>query len=358
MYKFLREFDLIKEYSNLTKYVNVHKKDLNKLKKNKNSIVIGIDFWLYAHKFTYSYGNMIIGFWNQIIKLLSHKIIPLYIYDGRPPYEKDHVIQQRQRKRTNLETKLNNVCYEILSDCSDSTDNGNNYLEQLENQKLKLKKSIIYIRKSDIDIIKDFFDTLNIPYLNAIGEGDALCARLFKEGYITACLSDDMDMLAIGCGRTIKFQDGKVLEFDLDYILAGLNINYEQFVEMCLLFGCDYIKPAFKLENMDSYNLIKTYGSIEDILGNANHPNLNRQNDKCKLFINGYKNAKNILISSSSNEKIPEYFNPAIDKELDPFFVLQYLKTCGHVDYVTENMKKILDSIEYINFHISRNSFI
>lgn len=346
MYKFLSELDLVKEYANLTKYVNTHK-------KNKKAIIVAIDFWLYAHKFTYSYGNMIIGFWNQIIKLLSHKIIPLYIYDGRPPYEKDSVIQQRQRKRTNLEIKLNNICNELIEKKLDPTN-----LEQLENEKTRLKKSIIYIKKSDINVIKDFFDILHIPYLIANGEADALCARLFKEGYITACLSDDMDMLAIGCGRTIKFQDNKILEFDLDYILTKLDISYDQFVEMCLLFGCDYIKPSFKLENSDSYNLIKTYGSIESILDNANHVNLNRQNEKCKSFINGYQNAKKLLIFSSSQEKIPNNFNPIIDKELDSFIVLQYLKTYGNIDYVTENMKKILDSIDYINFHISKNSFI
>jgi hypothetical protein len=126
---------------------------------------------------------------------------------------------------------------------------------------------------------------------------------------------------------------------------------------MCLLFGCDYIKPTFKLDNKDSYNLIKTYGCIEKILQNSNHINLNKENEKCKSFINGYQNAKNILIFSSIKEKIPDNFNPVIDKELDPFLVLQYLKTYGHINYVTENMKKILDSIEYINFHISRNSF-
>jgi len=57
------------------------------------------------------------------------------------------------------------------------------------------------------------------------------------------------------------------------------------------------------------------------------------------------------------NETIPINFNPVIDKELDPFQVLQYLKAYGHVDYVTENMKKILDSIDYVNFHIVRNAF-
>ena len=343
LYKFLSELDLVKEYANLGKYVGVRRKQ-----SNNKKIVFGIDYWLYAHKFSYSYGNMIIGFWNQIIKLLSHNIIPLYIYDGKPPYEKDPIIQQRKRKRTNLETKLNNVCNEML-ECNDSQ------LEILEDQKMKIKKSIIYIKKNDIDIIKEFFDVLHIPYLTAIGEADALCAKLYKDGIISACLSDDMDMLALGCGITIKFQEGKVLEFDLDHILDKLKITYNQFVEMCIMFGCDYIKLPFKLDINESYKLIKTHGNIENILNDANHVNLNRQNEKCKMFINGYKNAKNLLTLSSSKENIDNY-NPTINKEIDAFMVLSYLKKYGDIKYVTDNMDNIVNSINYINFHIARNS--
>lgn len=372
LYKFLRENNLVKEYQNLTKYVNLQKRTIN-----RKPVIIGIDFWLYAHKFTYSYGNMIIGFWNQIIKLMSHKIIPLYIYDGNPPLEKEPVIQYRLKKRTNLELKLTNICNEILEDYQSddieqeidsegaiiNTSGATNEqdrcerMEDLERQKNKLKKSIIHIKKTDIDNVKKFFDLLSIPYLSANGEADALCAKLFKEGYITACLSDDMDMLALGCGRTIKFQDGKVLEFDLYYILEQLDLSHNQFVEMCLLFGCDYIRPSFKIENNESYKLIKTYGTIEDILDNSSHEVLNRENIRCQHFIAGYENAKKLLMTSVINEQIPQNFNPCIVKEIDTFVVLKYLKTYGQTNYVTENMERILDSIEYVNFHISKNAF-
>src|SRR5690606_6659164 len=212
-----------------------------------------------------------IGFWNQIIKLLSRKIIPLYVFDGQPPCEKDAVIQYRQKKRISLETKL----YKIYDEANKDNDK----------EKKRLEKSIIHIKKTDIENVKIFFCKLNIPFIDASGEADALCAKLFKEKYIAACLSDDMDMLALGCGRTIKFVNGKVIEFDLRYILTNLELSHEQFVEMCLLFGCDYIKPSFKINNYESYELIKKYGSIENILNNAHHIVINRESEKCKIFI-------------------------------------------------------------------------
>ena len=121
MYKFLNDLELIKDYPTLNKYVYSRKRENPTL-----PVVICIDFWLYAHKFTYSYGNMLVGFWNQIIKLLSHKIIPLYVYDGRPPQEKDNTIQQRQKKRLNMENKLNTICNELEQDNDNEISDKNN----------------------------------------------------------------------------------------------------------------------------------------------------------------------------------------------------------------------------------------
>jgi len=62
---------------------------------------------------------------------------------------------------------------------------------------------------------------------------------------------------------------------------------------------------------------------------------------------------------SSTNEQISDDFIPKIDKDhqIDPFVVLHYLKTYGQTDYVNENMDKILNSIDYVNLHISNNMF-
>jgi 5'-3' exonuclease len=335
LFKFLSDHKIIKEYSTLTRYVNIKRKS-----QKSDSIIVAIDFWLYAYKFTYSYGNMVIGFWNQIIRLLSHKILPVYIYDGQPPDEKSSVLQGRQRKRNNMEARLKDV---FLDDSSD--------------EKMRLEKSIIYIKRTDIENVKQFFDILSIPYLDAMGEADFLCAKLYKEGLISACLSDDMDMLALGCEKTIKFLDGKVLEFDLEHILNNLDLTYEQFVEMCILFGCDYVKPNFRLLHTDSYELIKKYKTIDSILDNANHEVFNRDNEKCSHFIEGYNNAKHILMTSYENEVIPEDFRPTITEELDPFIVLKYLKIYGQVDFVSDNMQQIIDSIEYVNNFISIGVF-
>src|SRR5437667_7145245 len=97
---------------------------------------------------------------------------------------------------------------------------GDNYdeLDIMYEKKEKLQKHIKRIKTSELYNIHKMFDVLGIPYIKAEYEADALCAKLFKERIITSCLSDDMDMLALGCGSTIKFQDGRLIEFNMDQI--------------------------------------------------------------------------------------------------------------------------------------------
>jgi flap endonuclease-1 len=343
LYKFLNNRKLIKKYNSLTKYVNNNKNN------NKKSIVIAIDFWLYAHKFKYSYGNIIIGFWNQIIRLLTHRIIPLYVFDGKAPIEKQNIIQTRYNKKNKLKIKLDKIYEDI-----DNNNNNNIIVNNLNYAKKKLEKYILNITKNDIDNIQEFFNIIQIPYLVANGEADSLCAKLYKLDYITCCLSDDMDMLALGCGKTIKFNNKIILEFDLYYILQNLEISYEQFVEMCILFGCDYIKLPFKIDVNEIYELIKHYGSIDNILTSANHPDISHDNIKCEKFIKSYNTAKDILMKSYSDEEIQNDFNIQINNNIDPFIVFKYFKKYGLEYYINDNMDHIIDSIEYINYNISK----
>jgi 5'-3' exonuclease len=342
--KFIHENNLTNEYPNLEIYLMHNKQN------NKNA-VFAIDFWLYAYKFSYSYGDMLIGFWNQAINFLSHRIIPLYIFDGKPPNEKQGLLSMRQKKKKNIEEKLQCVCDAIELN-ENENENGN--IESLKEEKRKLEKSLVHITKLDIQMVKQMFDTLNVPFMVAKGEADSLCAKLYKEGKITACLSDDMDMLALGCGKTIKFVEGKIIEFDLVKILEGLKLNQDEFVDMCILFGCDYIRSYNKLNYTESYELIKKYKSIENILMHADHEILNYDNDRCSVLVKEYPNVQ-LLFKNACDE---EY--------IDPHDKIRIIKIIGVIDvigFLTIRCPKILKyrgnkikhSIDYINNHIVNN---
>ena len=61
-------------------------------------------------------------------------------------------------------------------------------------------------------------------------------------------------------------QDMPVLEFDYDKVLAGLGLTPEQFIDMCILCGCDYCDTIRGIGPKTALKLIKEHGSIEKIL--------------------------------------------------------------------------------------------
>ena len=82
LFTFLNEKRIYKKYDKINNL-------LYELKLNKNSVFIGIDTNLYFYKYNYTYDNILIGFFNQIIKFLSNGIYPLYIIDGGTLKEKE-----------------------------------------------------------------------------------------------------------------------------------------------------------------------------------------------------------------------------------------------------------------------------
>ena len=74
LFTFLNNRKLYKLYSYLNELID----DLD---LKKSTIIVGVDGNLYLYKYTYSYGNMLFGFYNQIVKFLSIGIIPFYIFE-------------------------------------------------------------------------------------------------------------------------------------------------------------------------------------------------------------------------------------------------------------------------------------
>lgn len=338
--KFLQETGLSTEYYDFRTFVSANKN------AKDTCLVIGIDFLLYAHKFTYSYKNMIDGFLNQALKLLSYNIIPLYVFDGTSPKEKEAIHYLRDKKKFNLENRLKNIYHQL--NIKDLDKNA------LLKEKERLEKLIININKNDINLVKKMFDIMHIPFIYASGEADAMCSTLYQKQIITACLSDDMDILVLGCKKLIKLQEGKIIEFDLDNILDKLGLTYDQFIEMGLLFGSDYLKVNLKIECIELYNLIKVYGSIENIIKYADHKIINMENDRCKKLLDKYNNIKDFYLVSPSKETITTDLMISISEQIDVNNLISLMIT-NNTNYI--NKEKILMYVKHINNNIKRGLF-
>lgn len=73
------------------------------------------------------------------------------------------------------------------------------------------------------------------------------CAALVKAGVVYAVATEDMDVLTFGTPRMLRHltsppaRKEPIQEIHLQTVLEEMKLTMEQFIEMCILCGCDYV---------------------------------------------------------------------------------------------------------------------
>ena len=252
LFTFLNNNDLFKAYPYLNDLIN-------ELNIDKKKLLVGVDGNLFCYKYTHSYDNMLIGFFNQILKFLSNKIIPIYIFDGGTLPEKENTNILRYQKKIISKYRLEqveNILY-LEENLHDKTN--------LLLLKKKLEKNSTKINNENIILVLELFDLLNIPYIFSHGEGEYLAVLLNKYNIIDMFLSDDTDPIPAGINKIIKFYNNNVYYLETKLIYDKLLINKKEFCEFCILLGSDYLTFNHGLKPNEILELIYKYKTIENI---------------------------------------------------------------------------------------------
>ena len=246
-----------------TNYPNVIKK-VNDENLGGQMIAIDISILLYqvviairnsgADMFTNQgeISSHILGLFNKTINLLKMNIIPIYVFDGKPPSFKWQTINNRKDAKKQASEKLNDE-----------------YMN--EEDKIKYFKRTVHINKYQIQECIELLEIMGIPYVVAPEEADSQCAELVKCGLADGVLTEDMDIMTFGANkiyRNLTSYKKDTLEVSMDDVLKELNLNYDQFVELCLLFGCDYCD---KLNDMKPELIYKYYSKNKNIIDTINN---------------------------------------------------------------------------------------
>jgi flap endonuclease-1 len=255
--KFLNNYDNLTNYKNISDYKG-HKIaiDISLLiyqiiigSRNSGSDIINNKGESVTH---------ILGLFNKIIFLLKNNIIPVFIFDGKPSKLKNQTLHDRKKTKLMYVHKLKEVTNEI--------------------DRIKYLKKTVYIGKKELNECRELLDMMGIPYINAPEEADSQCAYLAKEGFVNAVYSDDMDILTFGSPVIIKnliSLKNKPIELNLNSILEKLNLSYDEFIDFCILLGCDYSNGISNI----NYNIIYEYylrnRNIESTLKNLKEDNFN-----------------------------------------------------------------------------------
>ena len=226
-----------------------------------SKLAIDTSILLYKYSSSNRLENLhIIGFLNKTILYLSKGITPIYVFDGKPPVEKNKVINERRENKRKIYMRI-----EELEE--DFKNNGGDWKLTKINE---LRSQIIKITPNIISDIKKLMDILGVPILDSTTDAEKTCAQLQMSGIVDYTVTDDTDAFTFNAKKVIKIKQNKdkIFIWDLNIILKELDISYDSFVDLCILSGCDYCPTIQRVGPVTSYNLIKKYKNIEDILKN------------------------------------------------------------------------------------------
>jgi flap endonuclease-1 len=258
---------------------------------------IAVDISIYLYKYI-SENALLENLYLMISLFRTNNIIPIFIFDGKPPAEKNDTIASRKKNKTDAREEYYRlkVLVESMKTGTD-VDTDTELDEQKQKQKEyeindmshameQLKKKFISIKYDDIQNVKTLLQAYGVTYFEAPGEADILCAKLVTNNLVYACLSEDTDMFVYGCGRVLRYLSltlSNVVIYDLNNILKTLNVTMDVFKKICILYGCDYSHESLIENNIcceqqpvlhsmnifHAFQLFKKYRDAEDAGGSS-----------------------------------------------------------------------------------------
>jgi 5'-3' exonuclease len=219
--------------------------------KNKK---IAVDISIYMYKYRGD-NTLIESFYLMMGLFKQNNIIPIFIFDGKPPPEKNEVLKERRKLRMISEKEYNELSEKLKNDINKLTDGEKgDILNELD----MLKKKTTYITKENIRDVKSLISAYGYSYYEADGEADDLCVQLVSTNKVWACMSEDMDMFMYGCPYVLRYLNlmkSTITLYDTYGILNEIGIEMDDFKVICALSGTDY---NFKNE-INLYDILQLF---------------------------------------------------------------------------------------------------
>jgi flap endonuclease-1 len=184
--------------------------------------------------------------------MIQSGIKPIWVFDGIPPSQKKKELSRRKK-----------IKYEAKEKMAEAKEVGD-----LQGQ-LKQHQRQVKMTDNIIDDAIKMIRLMGLPVIKASAEAEAQCVELLKNKLVDAVASEDMDCLTFGCSTLLKGFKGKkekIFEIDLKIVLEKFELDYDQFVDFCILSGCDYCDSIKNLGPVKSLKFIQEHKNIEAVL--------------------------------------------------------------------------------------------
>nr|Q4JAN1.2 RecName: Full=Flap endonuclease 1; Short=FEN-1; AltName: Full=Flap structure-specific endonuclease 1 [Sulfolobus acidocaldarius DSM 639] len=205
------------------------------------------------------------GLFYRTISIIESGIIPIFVFDGKPPEKKSEEIERRKRAKEEAEKKLEKA--------------------KLEGEYREIRKyaqAAVRLSNEMVEESKKLLDAMGIPVVQAPGEGEAEAAYINSIDLSWAAASQDYDSLLFGAKRLVRnitisgkrklpnkdvYVEIKPELIELESLLKKLGINREQLIDIAILIGTDYNPDGVKgIGVKTALRIIKKYNNIENAI--------------------------------------------------------------------------------------------
>ncbi|KAI0127659.1 PIN domain-like protein [Xylariales sp. AK1849] len=197
----------------------------------------------------------LMGMFYRTLRMVDNGIKPLYVFDGKPPKLKSGELAKRFQRKAEA--------HEGLEEAKET-----GTAEEVE----KFSRRTVRVTREHNAECQRLLKLMGIPYIIAPTEAEAQCAVLARAGKVYATASEDMDTLCFESPillRHMTYSEQRkepIQEIHLGKVLEGLAMDRKQFVDLCILLGCDYLDPVPKVGPSTALKLIREHGSLEKVV--------------------------------------------------------------------------------------------
>jgi flap endonuclease-1 len=173
----------------------------------------------------------LIGTLYRTSSLLSQGVLPVWVFDGKPPALKSATLSARFRAKERAETEWKEA------------------LEAGDLERAKQKAGATSrLTRPMVDEVRSLLGTLGVPTLAAPSEGEAEASFLARQNRVWGVASEDYDSLLFGAPRLVRglaARGGRgsapaAQLIDREELLAQLGVSGDELILIGLLIGSDF----------------------------------------------------------------------------------------------------------------------
>nr|WNL50292.1 Flapendonuclease [Marseillevirus sp.] len=326
---------------------------------------VGIDAFQWIFRFLRASGDegVLVSFLSHLCVLRKNGVLPFCVFDGPGAVpEKEAERKKRKEDREELvrkkdglqkifeefdEEEIDRVPEELQEEArkllqkkkyatTDLSD-PHTFTQTISESIATYEKQSVPLTNERIESVKNLLDVLGVRYVTAEGEGDGVLAAYAVHGKIFGVSSADTDCHAYGAPFAIPEIDvvgEKLTLVHREQYLEDLGLTHEQFLDLCILCGCDYNdRASFEAKTAGkrprgigcktALKLIKEHGSIEKIgeLEGINIAPLNYE--RCRELFRIPDKIEDIVPGSRPEKNSLELFLQENNVNFDSEYVLE-----------------------------------